>query len=160
MREHQLAPPHGSTSKHWRIGRGTGSGSGTTAGAGTKGQNARRGLTIRPGFEGGQLPLIKRLPRQRGFRPPFRVEFQPVNIAALEEKFPAHAEITPAALQKAGLIRDAKQPVKILGAGTLKKSLTVRAHKFSASAKTAIEHAQGITHEIPSAKKQDAAATA
>lgn len=157
MREHQLAPPHGSTSTHWRIGRGHGSGSGTTAGKGTKGQKARRGVTIRPGFEGGQLPLVKRLPRQRGFRNPFRTEYQPVNIAALEVKFEDHAEVTPESLVKVGLIRDAKQPVKVLGAGKLNKSLTVRAHRFSASAKQAIEGSKGTIHQLEAPK--DAAAT-
>ena len=151
MREHQIAPPKGATGPRWRIGRGHGSGSGTTAGKGTKGQKSRRGVTIRPGFEGGQLPLIKRLPRLRGFRNAFRKEYQPVNIGALAAKFEDGAVITPEEMAKAGLLHDLKKPVKILGDGDLEKKLIVSAHKFSAAAKRAIEAGKGTAEEIDAA---------
>lgn len=150
MREFQVTRPKSYELKAKRIGRGHGSGKGTTAGKGTKGQKARRGVTIRPGFEGGQLPLIKRLPKQRGFRNPFRVEYQVVNLSALS-RFDDGAQVTPVELHEAGLIRSASRPVKILGEGMLEKALTVKVNKFSAAAKKAIEASKGAAEEFDAA---------
>ena len=152
MREFQVTRPKSYEHKGKRVGRGHGSGRGTTSGKGQKGQKSRRGVTIRPGFEGGQLPLIKRLPHQRGFTNPFRVEYQVVNLTALDQ-FESGAIVTPVELQQAGLIRSAKKPVKILGTGKIEKALMVQATKFSATAKKAIEARKGTAEEI------DAAAT-
>jgi len=134
MREHEIAPPPGARTRTRRLGRGLGSGRGTTSGKGQKGQKARSGFRLPPGFEGGQLPLIKRLPHQRGFRNRFRVEYQVVNVKALE-RFDDGADVSLADMRKAGLVRTTKMPVKILGQGALSKRLVVHANKFSASAK-------------------------
>ena len=155
MREHELAPPPGSTKRSRRVGRGHGSGRGTTAGRGQKGQKARSGVHMPPGFEGGQLPMIKRLPHQRGFRNRFRVEYQVVNLKALE-RFDDGAEVSPLELLKVGLVRTLKTPVKILGEGKLSKRLVVQANKFSASAKKAIEGSKGTAQVI--VEEADAAA--
>ncbi len=155
MREHEIAPPPGSTKRSRRIGRGLGSGRGTYAGRGQKGQKSRSGVHMPPGFEGGQLPMVKRLPHQRGFRNRFRVEYQVVNLKALE-RFDDGAEVSPLELLKAGLVRTLKTPVKILGEGKLSKRLVVQANKFSASAKKAIEGSKGTAHVI--VEEADAAA--
>ncbi|MBM4406416.1 MAG: 50S ribosomal protein L15 [Chloroflexi bacterium] len=147
MRQHQVGRPAHLRYKAKRIGRGPGSGKGTTGGKGTKGQKSRRGVHIRPGFEGGQVPIMKRLPMLRGFNNPFRVDYQPVNLDVLE-KFPAGATVTAKELKAAGYIRSDAQPVKVLAKGTLTKALTVKAQKFSASAKQKIEAAQGKAEEI------------
>ena len=146
MREHELSRPKGLKTSAKRVGRGHGSGRGITAGHGTKGQNSRSGVTIRPGFEGGQLPIVKRLPEQRGFRNPFRVEFQVVNIQSLE-CFEAGATVDLAALYDAGLVKSNRKPVKILGEGELTKAVHVTAHKFSVSAKEKIAAAGGTAEE-------------
>lgn len=150
MREHEIAPSPGSKHTQKRVGRGHGSGRGTTAGHGTKGQNSRSGVTIRPGFEGGQLPIIKRLPRQRGFRNRFRVEYQVVNVQALD-RFDNGATITALELVKAGLIRDTVAPVKVLGQGDITRQVNVKADKFSASAKEKITAAGGSVEEVHAA---------
>jgi large subunit ribosomal protein L15 len=137
------------------LGRGLGSGRGTTSGKGQKGQKARSGFRLPPGFEGGQLPLIKRLPHQRGFRNRFRVEYQVVNVKALE-RFDDGADVSLADMRKAGLVRTTKMPVKILGQGALSKRLVVHANKFSASAKKAIEDTNGAAQVI--SEEADAAA--
>lgn len=147
MREHEISPPKGSKHRQKRVGRGHGSGRGTTAGHGTKGQKSRSGVTIRPGFEGGQLPQIKRLPRLRGFRNRFRVEYQPVNTEDFE-RFDAGATVTPEDLLKAGLIRRLDEPVKVLAHGDITRALTVKAHKFSAVAREKIAAAGGSVEEI------------
>ncbi len=141
MRAHDLHPPVGAKHAKKRLGRGDGS-RGTTSGKGTKGQKARAGGGVRPGFEGGQLPLIKRLPSMRGFTNIFRTEYAEVNVGLLE-KFDAQAVITVETLAKAGLIRGTRLPVKVLGDGNLSKSFTVQAAKFTDSAKSKIEAAGG-----------------
>ena len=125
-----------------RVGRGIGSGYGKTAGRGTKGQNARSGGGVRPGFEGGQNPLSKRLPKKRGFAPLSRVEFQVVNLAGLETLDKA-TTVSNATLAAAGLIKYINRPVKILGNGTLTRKLVITSQAASASAITAIEAAGG-----------------
>ena len=147
MREHEVAPPRGARRDRTRVGRGLGSGLGTYAGKGVKGQKARAGVRMRPGFEGGQLPMVKRLPEQRGFRNPFRIEYQVVNVASLD-RFDAGAEVTPADMLKAGLLRDLKRPVKVLGEGELTKAVKVRANKFSTTAREKIAAAGGAAEEI------------
>jgi len=141
-----LSPAKGSNKNKKRIGRGPGSGYGKTSGKGHKGQKARKGGKVRPGFEGGQMPLYRRLPK-RGFKNPFRVEFNPINLDTLN-KFDADTQITPEVLEKAGLIRKPGNPIKVLGRGKLEKALKVNLHKFSASAKAAVEKAGGQVEEI------------
>lgn len=146
MKLHDLKPAKGSRHKRHRVGRGIGSGNGKTAGRGHKGQNARSGGGVRPGFEGGQLPLYRRLPK-RGFTNIFRKEYAIVNIDALN-RFEEGTEITPELLIETRVIRKMKDGVKVLGNGKLEKKLTVKAHKFSASAKEAIEAAGGSAEVI------------
>ncbi len=147
MQQHELRPPRGAKKPRKRIGRGNASGHGTYSGRGLKGQKARAGSHIRPGFEGGQTPLIRRLPRRRGFRNPFRVSFTPVNLRKLGE-FPAGSEVTPEALREARIVRSLRTPVKILGEGELNVALTVRVHRVSSSARAKIESAGGTVEEL------------
>jgi large subunit ribosomal protein L15 len=147
MRMHELQPADGATRERRRIGRGHGSGRVKTGGKGTKGQNARAGGGVPPYFEGGQLPLIRKLPYRRGFRNPFRVEFREVNLRDLEE-FPEGSTVGPEEFEIAGLLRGKTGPVKVLGQGELSKKLTVRAHKFSAGARQKIESAGGTVEPI------------
>jgi large subunit ribosomal protein L15 len=142
MRIDDLRPPDGSRRERMRIGRGHGSGKVKTGGKGTKGQNARTGGGVPPYFEGGQLPLIRKLPYRRGFRNPFRVEFREVNVRDLAE-FPTGSTIGPEEFEIAGVLRGKTGPVKVLGQGDLSVALTVRAHKFSAGARQKIESAGG-----------------
>ena len=137
---HDLAPALGSTHYRKRVGRGPGSGHGKTAGRGYKGQRSRTGYRHQRGFEGGQMPLHRRLPK-RGFTNIFRVEYDIVNLSDLD-RFEAGAAVTPEALSDLRLTRK-NRPVKILGDGKIQKALTVSAHKFSASAKAGIEAAGG-----------------
>ncbi|NRA64433.1 MAG: 50S ribosomal protein L15 [Pseudobacteriovorax sp.] len=141
-----LTPAKGSNKNKKRLGRGPGSGLGKTAGKGHKGQKARKGGKVAPGFEGGQMPLYRRLPK-RGFKNPFRVEFNAVNLDTLN-RFEAGSTITPETLEQAGLIRKPGKPIKLLGRGSLEKSMTISLHKFSASAKAAVEKAGGKAEEI------------
>jgi len=141
MRLDELRPAPGSNKKRKRVGRGDGSGHGKTSGRGHKGQGARSGGNVQPGFEGGQMPLQRRLPK-RGFHNPFRIEMAVVNVAQLEG-LPTGSEATPETLALQGLINGKKRQVKILGEGSLSKALTVRAHGFSAKAKEKIEAAGG-----------------
>ena len=147
MQQHELAPPRGSKRPRKRIGRGNASGQGTYAGRGLKGQQSRSGYSRKPGFEGGQTSLIRRLPRRRGFRNPFRVSYTPVNIAQLA-KFEAGSEVTPESLQANGVVRTLKKPIKILGDGDLASALTVRAHRVSAAARAKIEAAGGYVQVL------------
>ncbi|MEK6646945.1 MAG: 50S ribosomal protein L15 [Candidatus Firestonebacteria bacterium] len=124
-----------------RIGRGTGSGHGKTSGKGHKGQKSRSGYSRSPGFEGGRMPLIRRTPK-RGFKNPFRVEQQIVNLRDLDKKFTGLEEITPDSLLKSGLIKDTKS-IKLLGDGDVTKPFKIKIHKFSKSAKQKIEAAGG-----------------
>jgi large subunit ribosomal protein L15 len=141
MKLSDLRPSPGSKKKPKRVGRGDGSGHGKTACRGHKGQGARSGGGTRPGFEGGQMPLQRRLPK-RGFHNPFRVEMAVANLGELE-KFPAGSEVTPELLAERGLIGGKRARIKILGAGSLSKALTVKAHGFSAKARERIEACGG-----------------
>ena len=147
MRQHQLKPPAGSKHAKKRIGRGSASGQGTTAGKGTKGQKARSGGGVRPGFEGGQLPIIKRLPHIRGFKNIFKTQYIVVNIGQLN-RFEAQEEVTPERMQEVGLVATVTRPIKVLGDGEISKVLTVSADRFSASAKAKIEAAGGTVLEL------------
>jgi large subunit ribosomal protein L15 len=147
MQLHDLQGTEGSTRERRRIGRGHGSGRVKTAGKGTKGQNARAGGGVPPYFEGGQLPLIRKLPYRRGFRNPFRVEYREVNVRDLGD-FPAGSSVGPDEFEIAGVLRGKTGPVKVLGMGDLSVKLTVRAHKFTASAREKIEAAGGTVELI------------
>jgi large subunit ribosomal protein L15 len=147
MRIHDLQAPEGSTRERRRIGRGHGSGRVKTGGKGTKGQNARAGGGVPPYFEGGQLPLIRKLPYRRGFRNPFRVAFREVNVRDLAN-FPAGSTVGPEEFETAGVLRGKTGPVKVLGQGELSVKLTVRAHKFSAGAQEKIRSAGGVAETI------------
>lgn len=146
MKLHELSPAEGSTKAVKRVGRGHGSGNGKTAGKGHKGQKARAGYSMKLGFEGGQMPLQRRVPK-RGFNNIFRVEYAVVNLAALET-FKDGATVDAEALVKAGKIKKADKPVKVLANGNLNKKLTVKADAFSASAKEKIEAAGGKAEVI------------
>jgi large subunit ribosomal protein L15 len=148
MLQNDLRPPAGAKHRRKRVGRGNASGHGTYSGRGIKGQKARSGPGLRIGFEGGQLPLIRRMSRKRGFTNIFRVEYAEVNLGSLASRFPAGSEVTPEALVEAGVIKNLKKPVKVLGQGELEGALTVRAHKFSATARQKIEAAGGKTEVI------------
>jgi large subunit ribosomal protein L15 len=148
MRLHELKPPAGAMRQAIRIGRGHGSGKVKTGGKGTKGQNARTGGGVPPYFEGGQLPLIRKLPYRRGFSNPFRVEFRAVNVRDLSA-FPEGSSVGPEEFATQGILRGDKGPVKVLGEGELGvKNLTVRANKFSKGAREKIEAAGGKVEEI------------
>ena len=142
MKLHELSPANGSTKARKRIGRGAGSGQGKTAGKGHKGQKARAGRGLRPSFEGGQMPLQRRIPK-RGFVNIFRTEMAIVNVAALEKNFEAGATVTVEALVEKGLVKKVLDGVKVLGNGDITKALTVQANAFSESAKAKIEAAGG-----------------
>lgn len=148
MQAHQLRPPRGAKHARKRIGRGNASGQGTYAGKGLKGQKARSGNDIRIGFEGGQLPLVQRMGRKRGFTNIFRVEYQPVNLERIAGRFEANAVVTPEALRDAGILKHLNQPVKLLGTGELDRPLKVSLHKFSAEARRKIEAAGGTVEEV------------
>jgi large subunit ribosomal protein L15 len=141
MKLDDLKPAAGSNKKRKRIGRGDGSGHGKTSGRGHKGQGARSGGNTKPGFEGGQMPLQRRLPK-RGFHNPFRIEMSVVNLGQIDA-LPADAEVTPEVLIEHGYVSSKRRRVKILGDGSLSKALTVKAHGFSAKAKEKIEAAGG-----------------
>lgn len=146
MKLHELSPAPGSVRDVKRIGRGHGSGQGKTAGKGHKGQKARAGRGMRPGFEGGQMPLARRIPK-RGFNNIFATTYATVNVAALNV-FENGAVVDVDALKTAGLIKKTYDGVKILGTGTLEKSITVKAAAYSATAKEKIEAAGGKAEVI------------
>jgi large subunit ribosomal protein L15 len=141
MRLHDLSPAKGSKHSKKRVGRGPGSGLGKTAGRGEKGQKSRSGHTLRPGFEGGQMPLVRRVPK-RGFTNIWKTEYAVVNIGALAEVEAGEGGITPELLKERGLVRSGL-PVKVLGDGELGKPIKVAAHRFSKSAREKIEAAGG-----------------
>jgi large subunit ribosomal protein L15 len=141
-----LHPPRGSRHRKVRVGRGIGSKLGKTSGAGNKGQKSRKGYSQRPGFEGGQMPLHRRMPK-RGFHNPFGRDYAVVNLESLNA-FAAGDVITPESLRERGLVRHATRPVKILGDGELKSALTVRAHAFSKSAEEKIAGAGGKVERL------------
>ena len=141
-----LHPAPGSTHKKKRVGRGPGSGLGKTAGRGNKGQKSRSGYSAKIGFEGGQMPLHRRVPK-RGFHNPFRTEYIVVNLDTIAERFDADTVVTPELLRERGLIRRAGQ-VKVLARGDISKKLTVRAHKFSGKASEKLQAAGGNAEVI------------
>jgi large subunit ribosomal protein L15 len=146
LKLHELKPAEGSRKDRKRVGRGIGSGTGKTAGKGHKGQKARSGGGVRPGFEGGQTPLFQRLPK-RGFTNIHRKEFAIVNLDTLNQ-FEDGTEVTPELLIETGVVKNQKSGIKILAKGSIEKKLTVKAHKFSSAAKEAIEAAGGKTEVI------------
>ena len=148
MKLHELQPAEGTKKARKRKGRGIAAGQGKTAGRGTKGQGARSGGGKGPYFEGGQLPLVRRLPYKRGFFNRWKVHYRPVNLSRLVD-FPDGAEVDPTVLAEAGIIRKASLPVAILGDGELDRALTVKAHRFSASAQAKIEAAGGTVEQLP-----------
>ncbi len=147
MRQNELSPAPGSKKKRKRVGRGNGSGHGTYSGRGSKGQKSRSGFKMKPGFEGGQLPLIRRLPRKRGFTNIFRVEYSVVNLDKLS-LFEVGSEVTPERLLAAGVVKSLRYPVKILAGGDISYPLSVKADKFSAAARAKIEAAGGTVEEV------------
>lgn len=146
MKLHTLKPAEGSRKKRKRVGRGTSSGHGKTSGRGHKGQKARSGGGVRLGFEGGQNPIYRRLPK-RGFNNPNRVEYAIINLDTLN-RFPAGTEVTPELLVHKGIIKNLKDGLKVLGDGEVNVQLTVKAHKFSRSAAEKIAAAGGTTEVI------------
>ncbi|MEH7108887.1 MULTISPECIES: 50S ribosomal protein L15 [Bacillaceae] len=146
MKLHELKPAEGSRKERKRLGRGIGSGQGKTAGKGHKGQNARSGGGVRIGFEGGQTPLFRRLPK-RGFTNVNRKEYAVVNLDTLN-RFEDGTEVTPELLIETGVVSNERAGIKILAKGNVEKKLTVKAHKFSSAAKEAIEAAGGTTEVI------------
>jgi large subunit ribosomal protein L15 len=147
MSLNNLRPPKGAKHSKKRVGRGQGSGQGKTAGRGHKGAKSRSGFRFKRGFEGGQMPLHRRVPK-RGFHNPFRVEYEVVNLDTLGARFEAGAVITPDTLRELGLVPGGTSPVKILGRGEVGKALTVRAHKFSGKAAEKIAAAGGASELI------------
>ena len=145
MKLNTIQPAEGSTHAKRRVGRGIGSGLGKTAGRGTKGTGARKNVPA--AFEGGQMPLHMRLPKLRGFKNPFRVEYQVVNVSKLAELFPKGGKVTVADLVEKGAVRDGRL-VKVLGSGEVSVKLEVEANAFTASAKTKIEAAGGTATQI------------
>ena len=145
---HKLKPAEGSKGKKFRVGRGQGSGNGKTAGRGHTGAQSRSGFKFKRGFEGGQMPLHRRVPK-RGFHNAFRTEYAVVNLDVLAERFDADTIVTPELLREKGLIHSTRQPIKVLARGDISKKLTVQAHKFSGKAAEKIVGAGGATHLLP-----------
>jgi large subunit ribosomal protein L15 len=152
IRQDNISPAPGSRQSRKRVGRGDGSGHGTYSGRGCKGQKSRAGGKTRPGFEGGQLPLIKRLPRKRGFTNIFKTIYSIVNTGSLNSLEPG-SEVTPEKLLEAGIVKSLRNPIKVLASGDVNHPLTVKANKFSASAKAKIEAAGGQVEEVDYAAK-------
>ena len=147
MKLNTLSPAEGARKDRVRVGRGIGSGLGKTAGRGGKGQKARSGNMHFEGFEGGQMPLARRVPKLKGFTNPNRVEFQVVNLERLAKTYDARSEVDPTSMVERGLVRGGA-PVKVLARGEIDRALTVKAHAFSASAKEKIERAGGTAEVI------------
>ena len=148
MKLHELSPAHGSTKSAWRKGRGVGSGNGKTAGRGHKGQNARTGGGVRPGFEGGQIPLYRRLPKRGFTNSLFKKEYAIINLETLDKLFNDGDAVSMETLLEKGVIRKELNGLKVLGRGEITKKLTVKATIFSASAKEKIEAAGGKAEVI------------
>ena len=147
MKLHDLKPDKGARRKRTRVGRGIAAGKGKTAGRGNKGQGSRSGGGKAPYFEGGQLPLVRRLPFKRGFTNIFGIRYQEVNVDMLEARFEEGAVVNGESLRQVGLVRNADKPIKVLGRGELGKKLEVHANKFSKSAAQKIEQAGGAVHQ-------------
>ena len=147
MMEHEIVPSPGARKNRKRVGRGDAAGGGSYGGRGMKGQKSRSGYRIRPGFEGGQLPLIKGLPMKRGFNNKFKTHYSLVKLADLEA-FEAGSRVTADDLYLQGVIPNTKSPVKVLGNGDIGKSLTVVANKFTGAARAKIEAAGGSAEEV------------
>jgi len=147
MKLHTLAPAEGATKERKRLGRGVGSGTGKTSGKGHKGQNARSGGGVRPGFEGGQLPLFRRLPKRGFSNANFKVRYAVINLSDLN-RFEDGAVVTPEILKEMGLVKNQLDGIKVLGNGTLEKKVNVKAHKFSSVAKEQIEKMGGKAEVI------------
>lgn len=147
MKLHAIEQPYGAVRSSKRVGRGTASGHGKTAGKGHKGQNARSGGGVRPGFEGGQLPLFRRLPKRGFSNAPFKVEYATINVSDLD-KFEDGAVVTPELLKEMGIVKKQLAGIKVLGNGELTKKLTVKANKFSATAVEKIEKMGGKAEEV------------
>ena len=147
MKLHSIEQPAGAVRAPKRVGRGTSSGNGKTAGKGHKGQNARSGGGVRPGFEGGQLPLFRRLPKRGFSNAKFKVEYATINVSDLDN-FEDGAVVTPELLKEMGIVKNMKDGIKVLGNGELTKKLTVKAAKFSATAVEKIEKMGGKAEEV------------
>jgi large subunit ribosomal protein L15 len=154
-----LHPAEGSTHKKKRVGRGPGSGLGKTAGRGNKGQKSRSGYSMKIGFEGGQMPLQRRLPK-RGFTNIFKKQWIEVTLATLERSFESGEDVTPEVMHERGVIAKGKRDVVVLGTGEITKALKVSAHRFTKSAREKIESAGGTANLITRAQKADAPAPA
>jgi len=154
VKQNELSPAPGSKKERKRVGRGNGSGYGTYSGRGLKGQKSRSGYRMKPGFEGGQLPLIRRLPRKRGFNNIFRIEYSIVNLDELAV-FEEGSEVTPEKMVAAGIVKSLKKPVKVLAGGDIERTLSVKADKFSAAAREKIEAAGGTVEELGIASETD-----
>ena len=148
MMEHDISPPKGARRARKRVGRGDAAGGGSYAGRGLKGQKSRSGPGLRPGFEGGQMPLIKGLPMKRGFNNRYKTYYALVDLATLQERFEPNTQVTPELLHQLGIIRRTRLPVKVVGDGELQQPLSVAAHKFTASARAKIEAAGGSVTEL------------
>ena len=147
MKQHELKPSPRSRTRRQRVGRGDGSGRGSYSGRGMKGQKSRSGGGVRPNFEGGQLPMTKRLPMLRGFTNIFRREYAEVNLEQLA-RFPTGSRVTPQELKDMGVLKNTRRHVKVLGNGKLEGALTVAAHRFSKSARAAIEATGGTVEQL------------
>ena len=147
MKLHTMYPNDGATKTRKRVGRGIGSGLGKTSGRGQKGQNSRSGGGVRPGFEGGQLPLFRRLPKRGFSNAPFKVRYATINLSDLN-RFEDGALVTPEILKEIGLVKNQLDGIKVLGNGTLEKKVNVKAHKFSSVAKEQIEKMGGKAEVI------------
>ena len=152
MKQNDIVPAQGSRRRRKRVGRGNASGHGTYSGRGLKGQKSRSGGGVRIGFEGGQLPLIRRMPGKRGFTNVFKKEYCIVNVGRLNI-FQSGAEVTSEALVKMGLVKSLRKPVKVLGVGELDRPLRVKVDRFSVVAKTKVEKAGGEIMEVGSGRK-------
>ena len=149
VKQHEIRGAKGSRKRSRRLGRGIGSGRGTYAGKGVKGQNARSGGKRRPGFEGGQIPFIIRMPTQPGFTNIFATRYAVVNLDDLDARFDDGIVITPEVMASSGILRNLNLPVKILARGTTSKPLTVEAHRFSGKARICLMEAGGEAREVP-----------
>jgi len=161
LRANDLRPPAGAKRSRKRVGRGDGSGRGSYSGRGLKGQKSRSGGGTRPGFEGGQMSLIRKMPTKRGFRPRSRIEYTPINLSQLSDRFEAGAAVDAEGLVAAGLLKRSDEPFKVLAGGEIDYALTITAPRVSASARTKIEAAGGSIEALdPTSRAQRRAAFA